>query len=381
MRKLRVAMVVNNFDVGGLEKVVLSLLEHLDRDAFEPYVVCLEGGGKLWRDVAVPPERALVLQKQARVRLPGLQVDDAAIRAIRGFVREHRIDVVHTHNLAPLVYAGLATRLMPDRPQVVYTEHNQIYRASRLGRAKFLAYIRLADVVATCSKDLQQFFRERLHMRRDVRVLYNGIDGRRYAAVDSARVDEELGLRPDDFVVGTGVVLSEQKGITYLVAAAKEVRARAPDVKFVVAGEGPLRPALEGEARAAGLGDAMRFLGYRRDIPELISAFDLYVLPSLWEGLPLALLEALAIGKPIVATRVGGNPEIVEDGANGYIVPPRDPAALARAILAVHGDPDFRERARRRNVEKFSQLFSLEAMIATHSALYREITATRRAGE
>lgn len=376
--KTRVALVVNNFDVGGLEKVVLSLLGHLDRTRFEPFVVCLDGEGKLFSEVKVPEDHRLILRKDARLKLPLVQVDTALLGTLRTFFQERAIDVVHTHNLAPLIYAGLAARTIPrGRPRVAYTEHNQIYRANRLQRLKFLAYLRLADEVCTCSKDLEQFFREKLRIRRPIRVLYNGIDGGRYARVDGGPVRRELGLTDEHLVVGTAVVLSEQKGIRYLVEAAKDVCAKEPRARFVVAGDGPLRKDHQDQVKAAGLEDRFKFLGYRGDIPQVVSSFDVHVLPSLWEGLPLSLLEALAIGKPVVATKVGGNPEVVVDGENGRIVPPKDPAALAQALLQILGDPAFRRDVAARNVARFKSTFSLEAMMASHGALY-EAMATGR---
>jgi glycosyltransferase involved in cell wall biosynthesis len=365
-----VAFVVNNFDVGGLEKVVLSLANRLDGTRVTPHVICIDGEGKLFGELSVPPERRLVLHKRPNLRLPGLQIDTRVIASIARYVRDNGIRVLHAHNLAPLVYAGLAARLVRPRPKVLYSEHNQIYRATRSGRLKFKAYVHLADEIVNVSRDLETFLRDKLHIRRKMRVLYNGIDGRKYARVSNDRVRRELGVKDGELVVGTAVVLSEQKGITYLIAAARQVLAEDPTVRFVVAGDGPLRTQLEKEA--SDLGGAFRFLGYRSDIPELVSAYDLYVLSSLWEGLPLALLEALAIGKPIVATRVGGNPEIVEEGVNGYIVPPRDPAALARRILDVGKDTAMRARVAVQNVERFHAMFSVEAMLEGHAALYEE---------
>jgi glycosyltransferase involved in cell wall biosynthesis len=126
-----------------------------------------------------------------------------------------------------------------------------------------------------------------------------------------------------------------------------------------------------------GLGEQVLFLGYRRDVPDLVSSYDAYVLPSLWEGLPLALIEALAIGKPVICTSVGGNPEIVEDGVNGFVVAPRDSAALADRILRLHADRGFATSVGPRNVEKFRSFFSLQAMVGSHERLFTEIASAR----
>ena len=373
-KRLRVCFVVNNLDVGGLEKVVLSLINGLDRRRFDPSLVCLLGQGKLFSELLLPPDRVLVVDKGRR--RPPLDFDPTVLGHIAQFFRRTQVEVVHTHNVAPLVFGGLARRLAWSSAPLVYSEHNQIYSATPAQRRRFRAYVRLADHVVAVSADLQTSLAR--DFARPSRVIHNGVDGTRFRAASDdpavrARTRLALGCAEGDFVVGTGVVLSPQKGVTHLLGAAKRVLARAPDARFLVAGEGPNRPELERQAAALGLGDRLRFVGYRRDIPDFLSALDLYVLPSLWEGLPLSLLEALAAGKPVVATAVGGNPEIVEDGVGGRLVPPRDEAALADAILRVRGDEALRRAVSERNRARFERHFSLEAMLAGHETLYDEL--------
>jgi len=373
MRKRSICQVVNNLDVGGLEKVVIALTRNLDRSRFVPYLICLDGRGKLFDEAGVPPERCLVLHKSPAMNLGLLRVDPRALWQIRAFVRERALDLIHAHNVAPLAYAGVATRL-GRRPVMVYSEHNQIYSASAASKLKFRYYLHLADHLVAVSHDLSGTLVREARVRRRIRVLHNGIDGARFRRLDGAPVRAELGLAAGERLVGTGVVLSEQKGIRYLLEAAGQVVSSRPEVRFAIAGDGPLRGELEQRASALGLDDKVAFLGYRADMPEVISALDVYVLPSLWEGLPLALLEAMAIGKPIVATRVGGNPEVVEHGVNGFLVPPRDPGALAEHILRALDDEDFRRRAEQANARRFAREFSLEAMVRAHEQLYEEVT-------
>jgi glycosyltransferase involved in cell wall biosynthesis len=156
------------------------------------------------------------------------------------------------------------------------------------------------------------------------------------------------------------------------------VLAKVPAARFVIAGGGPLRESLETQARALGIAGRVSFLGHRNDIPDVVSAFDISVLPSVTEGLPLALLEALATGNPIVCTRVGGCPEIVDDGVNGFLVPPRDSAALADRILQLHADRALRDAIRARNLEKFSRRFTLRAMIDAHEQMFSELVGDVR---
>lgn len=366
-----VAFVVNNFDVGGLEKVVLSLLRRIDTDAFVPYAVCVDGPGKLFADVPLPRERILVLDKKGAKKFGPFSFDPSVLTTMAKFFFANGIRVVHAHNLAPLVFAGLAARLVMPRPKVVYSEHNQIYSASDTHAARFKHYVKLADKVVAVSYDLERTLARRASLTKNVQVIHNGIDGKRFTRDESAisRIREELGIAKDEFLVGTAVVISKQKGIIHLLGAAEQVLARDPKVRFAIAGDGPLRKELE--ERAKPFGDRVKFLGYRSDIPHFVSALDCYVLPSLWEGLPLALLEGLAIGVPLVATTVGGNPEVIVPGENGYLVAPKDETALADALLRVkEGGPAFAAEVRARGRGRFERAFSEEAMTRAHERLF-----------
>ena len=366
-----VAFVVNNFDVGGLEKVVLSLLRRIDTDAFVPYAVCVDGPGKLFADVPLPRERILVLDKKGAKKFGPFSFDPSVLTTMAKFFFANGIRVVHAHNLAPLVFAGLAARLVMPRPKVVYSEHNQIYSASDTHAARFKHYVKLADKVVAVSYDLERTLARRASLTKNVQVIHNGIDGKRFTRDESAisRIREELGIAKDEFLVGTAVVISKQKGIIHLLGAAEQVLARDPKVRFAIAGDGPLRKELE--ERAKPFGDRVKVLGYRSDIPHFVSALDCYVLPSLWEGLPLALLEGLAIGVPLVATTVGGNPEVIVPGENGYLVAPKDETALADALLRVkEGGPAFAAEVRARGRGRFERAFSEEAMTRAHERLF-----------
>lgn len=375
--KVGVCFVVNNFDVGGLEKIVIDLINHLDRDRFDPSVVCVDGHGTLFDRLRLDESACLVLDKSHSVHTPVGNFDPKTLWRMRSFFTRRNVSVVHAHNVGPLVFGGLASRLGWHRPTVIYTEHNQIYSACRSGRRKFIFYIRLADHVVTVSHDLRRTLMSKVHPTVPIRVIHNGIDGSQFSMTSGEDVRRELGVDAKDILIGTGVVLSKQKGMPYLLRAAREVVAQEPRARFVVAGEGPLRKDLETSAAHLGLGDRFRFLGYRSDMPRIISAFDIYVLPSLWEGLPLALLEAMAMGKPIVATKVGGNAEVVQDGVNGFIVPRRDVAALREALLRVCRDELFRKRAQSANRSRFESEFSLSAMVGAHERLYVEVAQSR----
>ncbi|WP_437570980.1 glycosyltransferase [Sorangium sp. So ce542] len=377
MRKISVCTVVINLDVGGLEKVAVSLLNGLDRARFDPSLICLDAPGKLFDQVDLPPGRKLVLRRRPRLNLGFARVDPELPLAIRGFLRDVRADVLHVHNFAPLIFGGVSSRLLLPRPRVVYSEHNEINSASPRSLRKFTYYVRLADAIIAVSGDLATKLRRDLGVRRPVHVIRNGIDGARVRAGRRERLRAELRLPEDARVLGTVAVLSRQKGIDVLLDAAGEVLGRDPRAHVVIAGDGPARADLE--ARRAGMAarERVHFLGLRSDVPDVMAGLDAYVLSSRWEGLPLAVLEAMAAGKPIVATRVGGVPEAIEDGAGGYLVAPEAPRALADRLLALLSDPAAAAAMGARNAQAFDARFSLGAMLAAHERLFTEIAPAR----
>ncbi len=372
---IRVAQVVNNLNAGGLERVALNLCQLLDPAEFELHLVCLDGAGKLFDQAGLPPERVCVLEKPATRAKVWASLPARAWKMSR-FLADRQIDVLHSHNATPLVLGGLARALVRRRPAHVYSEHNQINSATASFKKAFPYVARGADVFVAVSKDLQRRLIDDCAIPRPVRVIYNGIDDRAFrGATDDQSFRAELGLAPDDLLILTAVRLVEAKGLPYLVEAATQVVRESPNAVFVLAGQGPKEEEIKALVAKAGLGDRFRMIGFRSDVTRLIMGCDIYAMSSLWEGLPLALLEALAAGKPIVCTAVGGNAEVVEDRVNGRLVPAKDGGALAGALLDVLRDPEFRAATRVRNKAKFDHTFRLEAMVRAHADLYRELVA------
>jgi glycosyltransferase involved in cell wall biosynthesis len=194
---------------------------------------------------------------------------------------------------------------------------------------------------------------------------------------------EELGVAPQDFVIGSVTRLHDSKGNSFLVDAAKLVLAERPSARFCVFGEGPLRPSLEEQARALGLGDRFVFGGFARDVARVVSAFDLSVFPSLWEGTPLTVFEALAMGKPIVATDADGLVDVLTHEADALIVPKRDAAGLARAMVRLMDDESLRRRlggGARTTGRQYDIAAFVRKMERLYDLLHRVSRATHRTG-
>ena len=303
----------------------------------------------------------------------GRAVDPRWARDLRAFVRGHRIDVVHIHSPMVAAIARPALRSMRHRPAIVYTEHNSWGCYSLPTRLANAATYLLDDAQLAVSAAAAQSAVGPL--KRRVEVLIHGIDidsvARRTSRRDAKRA--ELGVGSDTIVVITVANLRHEKAYDVLLKAAAQASANRPDLRFLSVGQGPLASEMKERCIRLGLGDRFRFLGFRDDVHDLLAAADVFCLASRQEGVPVALMEAYALGLPVVATRVGGLPDVVEDGRSGLLVAPEDPGALADAIVAVATDAGRRTRMGRRASELAGQ-FDSRVSVRRLEAVYEEVS-------
>lgn len=291
--------------------------------------------------------------------------------ALAACVRRFAPDIVHIQRTWPLSdrYASLAARRGGAR-RVVATEHVRWERCGLRDRAAKMALARLDRTIVAVSDAVRESLVR--YWRVDsgrVLLIPNGIDTRRFGAPAPIAASRS---RPAGrgFRIGTIGRLEEQKGIDVLLDAFADIAREEPGAELVVAGDGSLRTDLERRASGLGLAGSVRFAGTIDDVAPLLASLDLFVLASRWEGLPLTLLEAMAAGVPIVATSVDGSAEAVRSGVDGLLVPPDDPGALARAILAsLHDRAAAIERARAAR-GRASSIYSIERMVADYRRVY-----------
>lgn len=362
-----VLYLITDLDVGGAERVLLETVRRLDRRRFRPVVSSLAPAGALAREFARlgVPVRALGMRGPA---------DAARAAGLLRLLRRERFDILHTHLFHANVLGRLAARAA-GVPVVVSTVHVAEPRRWHVLLEGLTSG--LVDRFVTVSEAVRRYMLRRAHLPAEkVLVIRNGVDPARFR-LPRGRFRRAEGIGPEEFLITTVGRLDVQKGLVYLLRAAREVAARRPEVRFLVVGEGPLRDRLLRERDALGLGERVRFLGFRRDVPRILVDSDLFVLPSLWEGLPIALLEAMAAGLAVVATDVEGVREAVTHEQEGLIVPPGDPEALAAALMRVVEDAGLRERlaasAHRRAVEEFGW----EKVVAATMALYERLLSER----
>ncbi len=354
-RKIRVLHVSLGFDVGGQEKLLVEFARHADRERFELSFLALGGRGPVADAIEDLGWPVLTLDQPTGLK-PKL------VFRLCSIFRDQHVQIVHSHDDNPLLYCGPAAKFARV-PCYLHTQHHgKIPQMSR--RQEFLVGVmsRFTHRFVCVSKDsAEQMIGQGVPIKKTL-VLRNGIDVERFPfqgpelsgpAVCVARLAPEKGL---------GVLLD---------AVAQVVRAQ-PGFRLEIAGDGPCRESLHQKMQDLKLADHVRFLGQVDDVPALLARARLFVLPSFSEGISLTVLEALARGLPVLTTAVGGNPEVIESGVNGLLVPPRDDSALAQSLLALGADDSLCHRlgeAGRRRVETH---FDVRRMVARYENLYAE---------
>ncbi|WP_447860128.1 glycosyltransferase family 4 protein [Nitrospira calida] len=375
-----VCHVITKLELGGAQEVALFTVSHLDRARFRPALVTGPDGLLTEEAKALPGVEVQVLPPLRREIRP---VHDllALIQLIRLF-RRLRPTIVHTHSSK----AGILGRWaawFARVPVIVHTVHGYgiTPRQPAWLRAVLVGVERLTGLVTThwvavSRADIDQGLRWGLFPRERVSLVRPGIDPRPFSTALSdaqrTRLRAELGVHGGELVVGTVACLKPQKAPLDFVAVAARVCCRFPSVRFVLAGDGELREPVEAAVRQAGLQERLRLLGWRRDIPALLQALDVFVLTSHWEGLPRVLLEARASGLPVVATRVGGAAEAIVEGEHGWLCPPGDVEGLAERVCHVLEDAGQRARLRASR-DSLPKEFEIREMLRQYEALYERL--------
>ncbi len=363
---VRIQHVVLSLRPGGLENGVVNLVNALDTGRFESSVCCLDAGGAFAERLSpgIP----------VRVMGRGAGVDPGLLWRLARLFRSTRTELVHTRNSEALLYGALAARLA-GVPAVVHSKHGWGVPARPRRRWAQRLLTRFVDAHLAVSEDLRRQLADEVGMPREaVRLVYNGVDCDRFRLGQRAAARERLGVAPGTIVIGAVGRLVPVKSYDTLLRAARKLAA-ATEVWLV--GDGPQRAELENLARDLLPARPVRFLGHRDDLPEVVPAFDVFVLPSLTEGVSNTLLEAMACGLPPVVSRVGGNPEVVQDGITGLLFPPGDEQELARLVRGLCENADARTALGMRAAEHVRRHFSLESMVTQYDRVYTEVVECR----
>lgn len=368
-RKTSILYLSTSSGPGGAERVISSLAASIDLARYRP-LLCLFRPGWLQEQSESRGVRTFVIPTQG-------MTDWRWALQFKRLLEQEKIDLIHAHEFDANTQGAFVAALA-GLPMVA-TIHGKNYFWEKLRRRLAYRWVSRNATMVAVSEDLKQFIVEKVGVSpSQVKVLYNGVDV--FPNCDSIEVGEcrkELGLPPSHQIVGVVGNLYPVKGHQYLIDSIPAVLSKCPNTSFVFAGRGELEAELRGQVHRLGLDARVFFLGLRQDIPRILSVIDVFVLPSLSEGLSMAILEAMIAGKPVVATQVGGNPELVLDGETGFLIPPRDSQALAASLTTLLMNKQQAEQFGERGKRRAERQFSLQNMVCAYQALYDECIRSR----
>jgi len=375
-RKIRVLNLLTNFHIGGTERQVTNIALKLDSSRFDLHLACLRNSGELLeelKDLNVPrPEFRIGSLYSFATLIQGL-------RLIR-YLKRNRIEMVHSYGTYPNIFTVPAAWLA-GVPVVIASIRDRGDILPPWQRWLQKVVCRFADCVLVNASTIKDTLIDQGYCGDNIVVIPNGVmPSTDISLRDGKELRAEIGIPAAAPVVILFSRLNRMKGIEYFLEATVLVLKQFPDVKFVIAGDGGNRAELEAYTAKLGVAGSVLFIGFRTDLPDLLREADISVLPSLSEGLSNSLLEAMQAGVPVIATDVGGNPEIVDDGVSGLLVPVRDSEALAKAMIRMFADPAMRKcmgaAARIRIATTFSMERSLRSVECLYEKLIREEAAS-----
>lgn len=370
MNRLHVLFVIDELDIGGTEQQIAEIVQRMDRRRFEPVVCCFRHGAKA-REIESLGVRVLHEPKHLKAD-PGL-----VLRLVR-MMRRERFDLVQTYLWTANTWARLAAR-MAGVPYVLASERNVDIWEERYKRVIGRYLARSTDRIIANSEAVRRYLLDRGGLDpAKVVTVYNGVNFDRFhTACDPTTRRAELGLPPDAILAGVVARVEPAKDHATLLQALTLISSRLPRLHLVVVGGGSELARQRETARELGIGGRVHFTGPRSDAVEWLQTIDISVLSSVKEGLSNTLLESMAAGRPMVATDVGGNAEVLVEGETGFLVPPRDPAALAAALAHLASSEELMARFGHAARKRVETMFSVSRMVSRTESLYLNLAASR----
>jgi glycosyltransferase involved in cell wall biosynthesis len=370
-----VLFVITSSDVGGSETMLRELVLRLDRREFAPVVCSLRPPGRIAEAIAATGTPVLTLGMSERPRVHELI---AGVFRLARYLDQFEVALVQSFLYRANALTGVAARFAHRRPVVVAGQRSLYPLGGRRAALAARYTRRLCNRVVAVSEAVRRELvrTERLNPQRIV-VIENGVDTARYTAARSENARAQFGFGPGTVVVGGVGRLSPEKGFNHLIDGVALARTWGVPLGLVLAGDGPERSRLEQQAQTLGLNGQARFLGVREDPRTVYAAIDVFALPSLEEGCPNALLEAMGCGRAVVAARVGAVPEIIEQGRSGLLVEPGSGLPFAQALRRLANDSPLRRRLGREAARRVREDFDISLTVEKHAALYRQLLESR----
>ncbi|MBI4485114.1 MAG: glycosyltransferase [Acidobacteria bacterium] len=376
---IRLLNVVPTLMCGGTENQFMALTRSVDPSRIVPEFACLRRWGGFVSEI---DDRGIPLREYGISTFLSLHAVGQQAKLAR-HIRQRRFDIVHSYNFYGNVFAIPPARLA-GAPVVIASIRDRGAYLTPLQQRVQRQVCRFADCILVNADAVKDWLVDQGYDPKTIAVIRNGVELHRFKQPpDVERLRRELGVPAGARLVAVVSRLNRLKGVEHFLEAAADVGQRFPDARFLVVGETnpsdrPYMKVLTDLVERLHIGDRVVFTGLRADVPELLAAATISVMPSLNEALSNVLLESMAAGAPVVATRVGGTPEAIEDGVNGLLVPPGDSGALARAIDRLLADPGLAARYGQAGRERIAQRFSMDRMVNATEQLYRSLLDKRR---
>ncbi|MEP7263110.1 MAG: glycosyltransferase [Bacteroidota bacterium] len=367
--KIKILQTIRQGQIGGGESHVLDLVSNINRDEFEPVVLSFTDGPMVerLRDVHI---NTYVVETLKPFNL-------ATFNNVQAIMRSENIDILHAHGTR-----ALSNTLFPAKAlglPIIYTVHgwsfhqDQNFPVKKVRELSEKFLTSNVDLTISVSNSNQNDDISKFNMQRSKVVNY-GVDMLRYNPNRMLKdISKELGIEAGKTTVGFIVRMTAQKDPFTMVRAVAYVKKLCKDIQFIFVGDGDLKEATLELAQELDVMDMIKFHSFRQDIPEVLKAIDIYCLPSLWEGLPIGMLEAMAMRKTIIATPVDGTREAIKNDFNGILVPCRDHEQLALSILRLHFNPELQEELSGRAYDTARKTFDLKTMVANNENIYRSM--------
>lgn len=388
MKRIKVLQVIESTGKSGPRYLLCNLVHNLDKNRFQVEVLCSTLRDKgFYIDIEKMEEAGIKVIIVNMKRKISLWSDLIAFFKLCFYLMKARYDIVHTHSSKAGFLGRLAGRLM-GVGTVIHTPHCFCFEAQDMHRIekRFYFYVEkfaalfCDKIIAVSESQKEDIIKRGLVNPGKVITIENGVDTYRFTdnGFDIEKKKQELGLNNGSIILGTVGVLNESKGHYYLIKAVSEIIKQGFDVKLLIAGEGILRKDLETLSNGLGLDSRIKLLGFREDIPELLSLMDIFVFPSLWEGMSLALLEAMASGLPVISTGVHGAIDLLQDNKRGILVQKKDVKGLVEAIRFLVCNPDEAKKMGREAQRLICENYTLKEQVDRIESLYISMCLSAR---
>ncbi len=378
--KINILYVITQLELGGAQKQLLSLIKNLDQDRYNIFLFTAKDGFLMEEALAIP---GLSLYRSRYLqRLINPLRDLLALMELRAFIRKNRIDMVHTHSSKAGILGRWAAALAKTKI-ILHTVHGWsfhdfqnplicgLYKKLEKFSAKFTDRI-----VVVSDHDKQKGLGLKIGSEDRYGLIRYGISRAEFGAKD-ASIRKELGLSEDALVIGTIACFKPQKGLEDFVRLASLAGQLFPQARFLMVGDGVLRKKLERQIERSGLRSRFILTGWRTDVARVLFAMDVLVLISLWEGLPIAVLEAMASGVPVLATDTGGIAEVILEGETGFLAPCHDVPSMLKKLTLLLREDGPKKRIALKAAECVDERFETKMMVKSHEELYRQLTGTK----